>query len=513
MNQNLIELLKETALKFPRKKAVIFKGKSISYRDLVADIARQSQRLKKINVEKGDRVGILLPNSSDFLISYFAVLNRQAIVVPLNNFLKPEELEIILKDCRLKFLITRQEFLKTAELLKKDIESLKDYLFIDRDLTKAAPGLKAHLSDYGFSLLETQAKSSDTAVILYTSGTTGIPKGAMLSHGNLLFDLFACAKEIEVSRNDNFICMLPLFHSFPSTVCMLLPIATGATTTIVEGVRPFSKVLKAIMLYRVTVFVSVPAVYNILINIKIPKFIFWPFLRKILFPLRVCISGAAALQEETLKKFEERFGIPLLEGYGLTEASPVVSFNPYRRSRIAGSIGLPLDGIEVKVVDEKGLEVKRGVTGELIIKGGNVMQGYFEKPEETREALRDGWLYSGDLARIDDEGFIYIVDRKKDMINIRGLKVYPREVEEVLCRHPAVKEAAVVGIKDEHHGEIPKAFVVLKGPIRINEHELLRYLRIHIASYKVPRNIEFKDNLPKTSTGKILKRSLIENIS
>ena len=511
--QNIIELLKETAVKFPRKKAVIFNGKSISYRDLVAQVARQSQRLKKINVEKGDRVGILLPNSSDFVISYFAILNRQAIAVPLNNFLKPEELGGILKDCRLKFLITRQKFSKTVGILKEECPYLEDYLFVDSDLSEAAPGLKAHFRDHGFSLLETQAKSSDTAVILYTSGTTGSPKGAILSHGNLLFDVFACAKEIEVNRNDNFICMLPMFHSFPSTVCMLLPIATGATTTIVEGVRPFSKILKAIVFYRVTVFISVPAVYNILINIKIPKFLFWPFLRKALFPLRVCISGAAALPKETLKKFEEKFGVPLLEGYGLTEASPVVSFNPLRSPRVAGSIGLPLEGIQVKVVDEAGSEVKRGVTGELIIKGENIMRGYFEKEEETREALRDGWLYSGDLARIDDKGFIFIVDRKKDMINIRGLKVYPREVEEALTKHPAVKEAAVVGIKDEHHGEVPKAFVVLKGSIKISEHELLRYLRTHIASYKVPRNIEFKDNLPKTSTGKILKTALSEKIS
>lgn len=508
---NLIEMLKETALKFPGKIALVYGGKSISYRNLVADIVRQSLRLEKFNIGKGDRIGILLANSSDFVISYFAILNRQAVAVPLNHFLKPEELENILKDCELRFLITRQEFSKSAGLLKKNIPSLEDYLFVDSNLSIAAPGLKAKLRDYGFSLLETRAKSSDTAVILYTSGTTGRPKGAMLSHGNLISDLSACVKGIEVSSKDSFLCMLPLFHSFPSTVCMLLPIAKGAKMVIVEGVRPFSKILKAIMFYRVTVFVSIPAVYNILVNIRVPKFIFWPFLRKVLFPLRICISGAAALSKETLKKFEDRFGVALLEGYGLTETSPVVSFNPYRRKRVPGSVGLPLDGIDVKVVDENNLEVKRGVVGELIIKGANVMQGYFGKPEETREVLKDGWFHSGDLARIDDEGFIYIVDRKKDMINIRGLKIYPREVEEVLCKHPAVKEAVVLGVKDEHHGEIPKAFVVLKGSIRVNEHELLKYLRMHIASYKVPRNIEFKDDLPKSSTGKILKHSLTKN--
>ncbi|MBU2540618.1 MAG: long-chain fatty acid--CoA ligase [Candidatus Omnitrophica bacterium] len=507
--QNLIELLKETAQKYPKNKAVIYKNKAIRYRQLVSEVVRLGLRLSRLNIRRGDRVGILLGNCSDFVISYFAILNREATVVPLNHFLKPEELKRILEDCNLRFLITNSKFSKTVEFLRREASSLEDVLFVDADITQILSFLKMPLKNFGFAGLKSIAKRPDVAVILYTSGTTGQPKGAMLTHGNLLFDVFACAEAIEVKQSDNFICMLPLFHSFPSTVCMLLPLAKGGTMTILEGVRPFSKVIEAILRHRVTAFVSVPAVYNVLVHMRILKILTLPFIS----PLRLCISGAAALPADTLNKFQEKFRVPLLEGYGLTETSPVVSLNSLRGVRVSGSIGKPLEGVEVKIIDEQGRPVSIGEVGELVVKGGNVMKGYFNRQEETEEALRDGWLHTGDLAKIDDKGFIYIVDRKKDMINVRGLKVYPREVEEIFFRHPAVKEVAVVGLKDEHHGEIPKAFLVLKERRKVTEQEFLRYLRKNIASYKVPRSIEFRDSLPKTSSGKVSKRELIEEFT
>ncbi|MEW6008728.1 MAG: long-chain fatty acid--CoA ligase [Candidatus Omnitrophota bacterium] len=506
--QNLVELLKESCLKYPRRRAIIYKNKSISYRSLVERIVHLSQRLSRLGIKRGDLVGILMANSADFVISYFAILNLEAVVIPLNNFLKPEELQIILEDSALRFIFTDSTFAKTIEYLKKATNALVDCLFIDRDLGREFKFFRKPLKNFGLDELKSNTTEKDLAVILYTSGTTGQPKGAMLSHGNLLFDVLTCVKAIEVAKNDNFICMLPLFHSFPSTVCVLLPFAVGATTTIVEGVRPFSKVLKAILRHRVTVFVSIPAIYNVLVNVHFPRFIFFPLMRKIFIPLRLAISGAAALPPETLKRFEEKFDVPLLEGYGLTETSPVVSLNPLKGARIAGSVGRPLEGIEVRVVDENDKDVAQGVVGELLVKGENVTRGYFNKPNETKEALKEGWLYTGDLAKIDKDGFIYIIDRKKDMINVRGLKVYPREVEEVFFKHPAIKEVAVVGIKDEHHGEVPKAFVVLKEGTIASEHELLHFLRTHIAGYKVPRCIDFRDSLPKTASGKISKRSL-----
>jgi len=505
---NLIELLKETALKFPKNKAIIYKNKVFRYRDLVSSIVRLSLRLERFNIKKGERVGLLLINSSRFVESFFAILNREAVVVALNHFLKPEELKVILDDAKIRFLITSSNFSQAAEFLKKQVPTLEEVLFVDEDITEALSFLKRPVKDFGFSEFKSSATRETIAVILYTSGTTGLPKGAMLTHGNLLFDAFACVKAICAEKGDNFICMLPLFHSFSVTVCMLLPFATGATITIVEGLRPFSKVIKAVVRHRVTVFTSVPAVYNVLVQMKMPRILFSPLIRKLIFPLRLCISGAAALPGETLRKFEKKLRIPLIEGYGLTETSPVVSLNPLKDARVAGSIGLPLEGVEVKVVDDEAQEVPAHTVGELIVKGDNVMKGYFNQPEESEKILRHGWLYTGDLAKIDEKGFIYIVDRKKDMINVRGLKVYPREVEEVLYRHPYVKEAAVVGIKDEHHGEIPIGFVALKEEQKLNEHELLSFLRKHIAGYKVPRSIEFRSSLPKTSTGKIFKRAL-----
>lgn len=506
--QNLIELLQESAFHHPKRTALIYQNQRLSYRDLAGSVVRLSQRLSILGVNCKDKVGILLPNSSDFVISFFAVLNREAVVVTLNHFLTPEELKFILEDSQLNFLITSRSFYGPCKFFKKEVANLKEIIFVDDDLTKSLPFLQRPLKDSCFTELKSRCQPGDLAVIIYTSGTTGIPKGAMLSHGNLLYDVSICARAIEVNKKDNFICMLPMFHSFPLTVCMLLPLSKGAASTIVEGLKPFSKVLKALLRYRVSAFVSVPAVYNILVHLKLPRFLSWPLIKKIFIPVRLCISGAAALPAETLRRFEEKLKLPLLEGYGLTETSPVVSINPLRGKRVPGSIGLPLGEIKIKVVDEENRQVPCGAVGELLIKGENVMQGYFNKPQETQEALKDGWLYSGDLARIDEDGYIYIVDRKKDMINVRGLKVYPREVEEVLYRHPAIKEAAVVGLKDEHHGEVPQAFVVLKEGSSMDEHELLHYLRRHIASYKVPRSIEFRASLPKTSSGKIFKRAL-----
>jgi long-chain acyl-CoA synthetase len=275
-----------------------------------------------------------------------------------------------------------------------------------------------------------------------------------------------------------------------------------------KSVRPFKRVIRAIRRNRVTVFVGVPSIYNILKDLKLPKFFHSPLI-KLFNPVRVCISGAAALPAETFRGFERKFRIPLLEGYGLTEASPVVTLNPLKGKRKAGSIGVSLSkAIELKIIDEKGNSLGPQQAGELLVKGPNVMHGYYKQDEATRETLKDGWLYTGDMAKIDRDGYVYIVGRKKEMVNVRGLNVYPREIEEVLYQNPKIKEAAVIGIADEHKGEVPKGFVVLKEGCVATEHEIIQYLRDHLAPYKIPKYIEFKDSLPKNTTGKILKRML-----
>jgi long-chain acyl-CoA synthetase len=275
-----------------------------------------------------------------------------------------------------------------------------------------------------------------------------------------------------------------------------------------KSVRPFKRVIRAIRKNRVSVFVGVPSIYNILKDMKLPKIFHGPLI-KLFNPVRICISGAAALPAETFKGFEKKFHIPLLEGYGLTEASPVVTLNPLKGRRKAGSIGIRLSkNIELRIADNKGNTLGLEEIGELLVKGPNVMQGYYRQPEATRETLKDSWLATGDMAKIDRDSYVYIVGRKKEMVNVRGLNVYPREIEEVLYQNPKIKEAAVIGIPDEHKGEVPKGFVVLKEGQDSSEHEIIQYLRARLALYKIPKCIEFRSNLPKNTTGKILKRIL-----
>ncbi len=283
---------------------------------------------------------------------------------------------------------------------------------------------------------------------------------------------------------------------------------TAICITIIDSLRPFRRVVRNVIKKKVTVFVGVPSIYQILAHMHIPA-VFTSRVLKMIDPLRVCISGAAALSPGVLKKFEEKFKVPLLEGYGLTEASPVVSMNSKGGIRKIGSVGFPLKGIEVKVIDGQGRKLPANGIGELLVKGPNVMKSYFKNTQATSQAIKDHWLYTGDLSRINQKGYSYIVDRKKDMINVRGLNVYPAEVEKVLLRHAKIKEAAVVGTADRFKGEVPKAFIVLEKNVKLSKSEIVTYLRKNLAMFKIPKFVEFRENLPKTAIGKIAKRQLI----
>jgi len=287
-----------------------------------------------------------------------------------------------------------------------------------------------------------------------------------------------------------------------------MPINAAASITIIDSLRPFRKIVRNVIKKKVTVFVAIPSIYNLLAHMHIPT-VFTSRILKMIDPLRVCISGAAALPTDVLIAFEEKFRVPLLEGYGLTEASPVVSLNPMRGKRKPGSVGLPINGVQVKIVGEQAQGLVADEIGELLVKGPNVMKGYFKNEQANSSTLKDGWLFTGDMSRIDQEGYIYIVDRKKEMINVRGLNVYPAEIEKVLLRHPGIREAAVVGVRDRLKGEVPKAFIVLEGNQRLSVSEITGYLRKNLAGFKIPKFVEFRDSLPKTATGKIAKRQLV----
>ncbi len=505
--RNLGELLSQNAKKHPHRQAIVFGQKKISYRTIDELTDRLAAGIIQLGIKKQEKIALLLDNCPEFIIGYFAILKAGCVVVPINFMFKIEEAKYILEDAQAVCLITSRVYVDMAEELRLRVDNLKNIITTSRtkkdtlDFNRLEKNDKARLD-------KITVNPDDLAVILYTSGTTGHPKGAMLSHYNLISNALDSASAINVTYKDTVICLLPLFHSFAATVCMNLPLSAGAKIVVMKSVRPFKRVIRAIRKNRVNIFVGIPSIYHILKETRLPKILHSPLL-KLFNPVKICISGAAALPAETLKGFEKKFRIPLLEGYGLTEASPVVTLNPFRGIRKPGSIGVTLSkNIELKIVDDKGSPCPPGETGELLVKGPNVMQGYFRQEEATRQTLNDGWLYTGDMARIDRKGYVYIAGRKKEMVNVRGLNVYPREIEEVLYQNPKVKEAAVIGIPDAHKGEVPKGFVVLKEGEKASEHEVILYLRERLAPYKIPKYIAFRSSLPKNASGKILKRLL-----
>lgn len=501
----IAESLERTAKKYPTRTGVVWKGEKISYAALWERVRSVAQGLLDLGVRPGERVAILLPNCPEYIYSYYAINWIGGVVVPVNNFLTGSELSYILSDCQVHTLITTSSSARSVLPYRGELSSLKHIALVadeDQDLGEGSIPFSslmgAALTDKG---KERRRNPSDLAVIIYTSGTTGRPKGAMLSNRNLIYNVCSCMKALEIFAKDRFLLFLPLFHSFTATVCMILPIYVGCLTVLLESVNR-RDIRHAIARYRISIFVAVPTLYNVMAQAKIS------FLARWLNPVRLYVSGGAPLSTEVFHKFEKLFRRPLLEGYGLSEASPVVSVNPLQGERKAGSVGLPLPGVEVKVVNGEERELAAGEVGELIVRGDNVMSGYWNQPGSSAQAIRGGWLFTGDMGKIDQDGYVYIVDRKKDMLIVRGCNVYPREVEEVLYSHPKVAEAAVVAITDRHRGEVPKAFVVLKEGMQADEKEIKRYCMERLARYKVPRVVEFRESLPMTPTGKVLKREL-----
>ena len=336
------------------------------------------------------------------------------------------------------------------------------------------------------------------AVIIYTSGTTGRPKGAMLSHGNLLHNVESCRLVLRTVDTDRFAVLLPLFHSYMLTVGMLLPLLVGGSIVLVKSLHPVRNVLQEIIARQATAMPAIPQFYRSMVNAPIPAAL----------PLRLCISGAAPLPVQVLQEFEARFHIPLIEGYGLSEASPVVTKNPLDGTRKPGSIGLPIPHVEVSIQDDTGRHLGPNEIGELCVRGGNVMLGYWNQPAETAKVMRNGWLLTGDIGYRDPQGYYFITDRKKDMLLVNGINVYPREIEEILYQYPGVKEAAVVGQPDPRKGEQPVAFVSANDGAVLEEKALQKFVRGKLADYKVPRKVMVLPGLPRNATGKILKTVL-----
>ncbi|MRI83685.1 MAG: long-chain fatty acid--CoA ligase [Nitratiruptor sp.] len=499
------QVLREHATKRPKGIAYFIDKERITFAQLLDQVDRFAHFLEASGIKPGDRVALLLANSLEFIVAFLGAQRVGAIPVPINTFLKADEILYILNDAQARLLAASSQYAKelTRVLDESGVERIV-WEGKSEGLDEANFSFSQVLSQFEPTTTSPQGRLDDLATIIYTSGTTGKPKGAMLSFRNIFSNILGIEQLLRIGPKERFIVYLPMFHSFTLTVTILLPLYFGAAVVIVRSILPFSNIIKQVLLRGVTFFVGVPDVYNALTRAKLPWYFHW-FNR-----VKYYVSGAAPLPEETLHRFDAKFrrGV-LLEGYGLSEASPVVAVNRPDRQK-PRSVGPPIPGVEVAIVDEEMNFLPRGEVGEIVVRGDNVMQGYLNRPEETAQTIVDGWLRTGDLGYLDEEGFLYIVDRKKDLIISKGINIYPREIEEVLMTYPGVKAAAVVGQKDERSGEVPVAYIELEEGARVDEVELKGYLRDRLANFKIPRSIQIVEALPRNATGKVLKRLLKE---
>ncbi len=510
---NLSVILEDSARRYPQKDAFIFQKSKVTYSQLNAGANQIAGGLIANGIKPGDKIALSCLNLPYFPMVYFGILKAGAIVVPLSVLLKREEVEYHLKDSDAKayfcFLgatglpmleegyagfskVAACEHLFVITAKPEDQSPIEGLMTMGQLMSGQAPKFATHPTN-----------AEDSAVIIYTSGTTGRPKGAELSHSNLLLNAILSKDIITTSHTDTQLIVLPLFHIFAMTCLMNAGIYVGNKNVLLPRFDA-ETVLQLMTDHKVSVFAGVPTMYWGLLNYENTKF----DLKAISEHLKICVSGGASLPLAVLEGFEEKFKVPILEGYGMSEGSPVVTFNHLSIGRKPGSIGTPVWGVEVKLVDADDNEVPVGEKGELLYRGHNVTKGYYKRPEVNKEVLRGGWLHSGDVAVKDEDGYYYIVDRTKDMIIRGGLNVYPREVEEVIMKHEAVSLVAVIGVADEKYGEEIKAFVVLKEGSASSEDEIIAFAKDNIAAYKYPRIVQFIDALPMSATGKILKKEL-----
>jgi len=518
----LSDIITQGSQNTPQNTALVFRDQSMTYAELAVAVARFAAGLRSLGIGQGDRIALLLPNCPPFVLGYFAAGQIGAVVVPSNPLLKSAELEYIWRDAQIKLVLTAAPLLPNVQAARAALPTLKHIVSITPQ-TELPDTLPAQATDgllfftdimmRGAAVLARDGRppfptvhEQDCAVVLYTSGTTGHPKGAMLSHKNLTRNVEQVRAVLHITPEDTFLTVLPLFHSFAGTVCMNLPLACGSATILLENFQP-ARTVEAIEKHKATIFPAVPAIFNALLQYSQSA----PFDTS---TLRAFVSGGAPLPAAILNTLETKFGVPVLEGDGPTECSPVTSVNPIDGIRKVGSVGPQLPGVEVAIFDEADRILPVDAVGEIVVRGDNVMIGYLNQPEATAEVMTGGWYHTGDIGSIDTDGYIFILDRKKDMIITAGLNVYPREIEEVLLTHPAVADAAVIGQADAARGEEVVAVVILRAGdngeqnFAVTVRELISYCRERLANYKVPRRLVFRDALPRGSTGKVVKRLL-----
>ena len=515
--KDLYTALSDSAFRFPDKIALVEAGtgKKVSYHELLMKVDRAADMYFEHGIRKGDRVAIAHRNAIDTVVANFGLYKLGAVSIPINFMVtKQEELQYILNNAGAKAVVTQAEFLRHYVKALPNTPEVK-YIFTTDEISSSAADCpvvqkfwdEIEKSTFHEETASAQAELDDLAFILYTSGTTGLPKGAMLTHGNLASNVISCAQIFKITDDDVFLCLLPMFHSFAWTACVVIPMYLNLKVVIVANVMPASKWLGAMGTEKVTLILAVPQIYSVLSKeakgLKRLYLRYWPFKN-----VRFAVSGAAPLTQDIKDRLEEKSGGPILEGYGLTETSPVVSVNTEELQKIK-SVGPAIPGVNLIVLDDNGNEVGRNQEGELCVKGPNVFRGYWGNETASRDAFTEsGWFKTGDIVEIDDDGFIFIKDRKKDMIIIKGLKVFSAQVEAVICEHPAIEECAIIGVPDGRGGEFIKLYAVKREGVEYSDAEFRKFLKTHLDNYKRPRDFEFLEALPKNALRKVLKREL-----
>ena len=500
---NVADIVKETAARLPGKAALIFQDKPISYSDLDRSIDEAAAGIAALGIRKGDRVGVLVNNVPHFIYAYLGIERAGGVMVPLNTMYTADEVSYILADAEARAVIVAEPFLRAVDGLRETLPMLEHVVVVGGG-TPIGTMAWDQMTGRGGDVPSVSIGEQDLAALPYTSGTTGKPKGAMLTHGNLLANLEQMHRVplLSEAETDVVLLVLPMFHIYALNVSLGLTFRVGATAVLQERFDPVAS-LDAIERHHITVVFGAP-----------PMFVAWLSTPNVesrdLTSVRLAVSGAAPLPGPVLEDFRRRLGVTIWEGYGLTETAPGVTSNAMGTEAKPGSIGKPLPDIELRLLDEQGDEVEDGDPGEIAVRGPNVFRGYWHDDAATAEAVRDGWFHTGDVAYEDEDGYLFLVDRKKDLIIVSGFNVYPREVEEALYRHPKIAEAAVVGVPHPYTGEAVKAVVVLKPGQSATEEEIIEFCKRSIARFKCPQVVEFVDKLPHTDTGKILRRRLRE---
>lgn len=494
---NISENIERGATYFPDKTAIMFEGKQLTYRELNDRVQRLANGMKAHGIARGDRLALYLPNIPEFAIGYLAAVRAGAVAVSVNAMYKAGELRYILDDAGCKAVLTISELIGNIPL--KECPTV-EHVLVCEGTPQGHPSLEQwEEKGSGRGTIE-DMHPDEPAALLYTSGTTGFPKGAILTHGNVVSNMWATVHHAGFTAEDRMILFLPLFHVFGQNFIMNSTfLACG--TIVLHRRFAAEEVLDSMQRNRVTMFIAVPTIYIGLLNV--------PEAKKAFASVRYEFSAAATLPREISARWTERFKRPVFEGYGLTECSPFACYN-HDFTHKFGSIGTPVQNTEVRIFDEEDNPLAPGNWGEICIRGPGVMKGYYNKPDETEKALRNGWLHSGDIGMTDEEGFVFIVDRVKDMINVSGFKVWPAELEQYLYEHPAVHEVAVYGVPDPAKGEAVVAAIVPNPGVAATQEEIKAWCKERIAAYKTPSRVEFVDELPKSPTGKILKRVLRE---